>query len=367
MKLLHIILSVLGLGILASCKKSGYDTKNGLVYYKDYHIESADQASFQELNAVFAKDKDQAYYRGVLITGAVGVVFEALDEHYGKDQASVFYCDNYLDFNLFDTKRRDKVIRISTADAGSLLAIRDEYAKDKFRAYHKGVGFAVKDVRSFEPLDYMFAKDKDVGYFFLRPISGSEGDSFEVLSENYAKDRQHVYCSWKDTDDPSAPVADIIKGADPASFTVVDICYATDKSRAYYQNKPLEAADPATFKKWDEYNTFYASDSTHIYVEDKLIRGADKSSFRLLTDGYAQDSQTIFYNDKPVKNSNPMSFAVLESGYAKDAKRVYYEGYVLDGADPVSFTLVGNEADRDAADKNYSYHNGRRVKPEKQR
>ena len=365
MKLLHIILSVLGLGILTSCKKSGYDTKNGLVYYKKYHIESADQASFQELNAVFAKDKNHAYYRGMPLTGINGAAFNALDDHYGKDQSYVFYCDNYLDFNLFDTKRKDKVNRVLAADAGSFRAIKDEYAKDKFRAYHKGVGFAVADVDSFEPLDNMFAKDKKVGYYFLKPISGSEGSSFEVLSTNYAKDRQNVYCARKDTDDPSAPSADVIKGVDSKSFTVVGMYHAADKARAYYQDKPLEAADPATFSEWGDSNVNYASDSIHIYIEDRLIRGADKASFRLLTDGYAQDSQTVYYEDESIKNSDLTSFSILESGYAKDGKWVYYEGDILNGGDPVSFALVGNEADRDAADKTHSYYNGRRVKLKK--
>ena len=362
MQLLRILLSIIGLGILASCKKSGYGTKNGLVYYKDYHIRSADYASFQKLNAVFAKDKVQGYYRGIPITGAVGAGFEALDDHYATDHVSVFYCDNYLDFQLFNTKRKDKINQVSNADANSFLVIKDEYAKDKSRAYYKGMGFAVKDVASFEPLDYMFGKDKDAGYFFLKPIPGSEGSSFEVLDDNYAKDRRNVYCSWKDRDDPSAPGAHVIKGADPISFFVVGLYHATDKAHAYYQDKPLEDADPASFKKWDEHNTDYSTDSTHVYFEDKLIREADRASFRLLTDRYAQDSQTFFYEDKPIKKSDLSSFTVLESGYAKDAKRIYHEGQILGGADVVTFTLISNEADRDAADKTHSYYEGQRVK-----
>jgi len=57
MKLFHVLLSLLGLGILVSCKKSGYDTKDGSVYYKDYRLGEADYASFQVLNDVFGKDK----------------------------------------------------------------------------------------------------------------------------------------------------------------------------------------------------------------------------------------------------------------------------------------------------------------------
>ena len=44
MKSLHILLSVLGLGLLVSRKKSGYETKDGSIYYKDYRLRGADYA-----------------------------------------------------------------------------------------------------------------------------------------------------------------------------------------------------------------------------------------------------------------------------------------------------------------------------------
>lgn len=106
MKLLHILLSLVGLGILVSCKKSGYETKDGSVYYKDYVLSEADYASFTVLNDVFATDKKQAYYRGIALTGSDGASFSALNDHYGKDKASVFYCDNYIDFKLFENKTK---------------------------------------------------------------------------------------------------------------------------------------------------------------------------------------------------------------------------------------------------------------------
>ena len=368
MKLLHILLSMLGLGILTGCKKSGYETKDGSVYYKDYLIREADYGSFEELNAVFAKDKNQGYYRGIPLSDTDGTSFTALDDYYAKDKSSVFYCDNYIDFKLFETSRKDKISRIPNADANSFVAIANEhvyeYAKDKFRCYYKGSGFAVKDVDSFEPLDYLFGKDKAVGYFNFKPIPHSEGHSFTVSSRNFSKDNRNVYYSWTTLEGATTPGIRIIKQADPASFTVAGMYHATDKTHAYYLDKPLEAADPTSFKKWDEYNINYAADSTHIYFQDKLITQADRLSFRLLTDDYAQDTKTVFYADKPLNDSDVTSFTVLQSGYAKDRKHIYYEGRILTGADPVSFALVENEADRDAADKTHSYHEGRQIKPE---
>ena len=64
MKLVHILLSMLGLGLLTACKKTGYEKKNDAVYFKEYRIASADYDTFEILNDVFAKDRHQGYYRG---------------------------------------------------------------------------------------------------------------------------------------------------------------------------------------------------------------------------------------------------------------------------------------------------------------
>ncbi|WP_332369178.1 DKNYY domain-containing protein [Spirosoma telluris] len=288
MKLLHILLSMLGLGVLVSCKKSGYDTKDGSVFYKDDRMSEADKGSFEVLNDVFAKDKNQAYYRGISIEGSDGPSFSALDEHYGKDKQRAYYCDNYLDFKLFDTSRKNKIIPISNADPVTFQTISNEYARDKIRCYYKGKGFAVKDVLSFEPLDYEFGKDKITAYYQLTPIPKSVGDSFVVLSRNFAKDKQQVYYAWNVIDDPSSSGIGAIKQADPESFTVVGMYYTMDNAHAFYQNKPLPVADPTSFKQWDANTIQYAIDNSHIYFRESLIAGADRASFRLLADEYAR-------------------------------------------------------------------------------
>ncbi len=364
MKSLRILLSLLGLGMLVSCKKSDYQKKDGSVYYKDFRMRSADYDSFQELNAVFAKDKATGYYRGIPLDSSSGASFIALDDHYAKDNTTAFYCDNYIDFKLFETTRKDKIRRIPEADVNSFQAIAYDYAKDRFRAYYKETGFAVVDVATFKPLDYLFGQDKKVGYFNFKPIPESDGPSFAVVSRNFSKDNRAVYYAWTHLDGTDDPGIRVIQGAKPDSFTAVGLYYATDKDHAFYKEDMLPAADPSSFGQWDATYTDYAHDSTQVYFENSLIATAHRASFSILSDKYAKDNQTIFYKADPLKEAHFSSFHVLEYGYAKDAKRVYYEGNVLKGADPVSFTMVTNEADRDAADKTHSYKSGGRVKRE---
>lgn len=325
-------------------------------------MRSADYDSFQELNAVFAKDKAVGYYRGITLSGSMGLSFTALDERYAKDNAMVFYCDNYIDFKLFETSRKNKISQVSGADANSFQVIGYDYAKDKVQAYYRETGFAVNDVATFKPIDYMFGQDKEVGYFYLKPISGSDGSSFEVLSRNFARDNKAVYYAWSNLDTNEPPGICVIKEAQPTSFTTVGLFYATDAKHAFYRNNVLAEADPSSFKQWDDVYTDYAHDSTHVYFQYFLIPAADKSTFSILLDHYSHDAKTVFYEATPLKGADLASFHMLERGYAKDAKRVYYKGKVLRGADPISFVMVNNEVGRDAADKVHSYAEGRWVK-----
>ena len=367
MKLRHILISMLGLGILSACKKAGYEKKNDAVYFKDYLMRSADYATFETLNDVFGKDRQQGYYRGISLVDSDGASFVALDDYYAKDKGAVFFCDNYIDFKLFETTRKDKIVQVADADAGSFWLIPNTYtyAKDNRHVYYKGERFAVRDVASYEPLDYLFGRDKQVGYAHLKPISGSHGPSFTVVSQQFARDHQHVYYAWSLMDGPVEPGIGVINSADPASFATVGLYYATDKIHAFYKDKTLEAADPASFKQWAESYTNYATDTTHVYFEDELIRQADRASFSVLSDGYGRDKRSIFFASELLTGCDVATFQVLGHGYAKDSKRVYYRGKLLAGADPTSFALVSNESERDAADKKQSYAEGRRVKPKK--
>ncbi|CAN5159664.1 hypothetical protein BH09BAC4_BH09BAC4_05220 [soil metagenome] len=228
-------------------------------------MRSADYDSFQELNAFFANDKVRGYYQGIPLDWSTGTSFSALDEQFAKDNAIVYYCDNYLDFRLFETTRKDKISRLSGADGNSFQAIAYDYAKDKFRAYYKESGFAVVDVATFSPLDYLYGQDKQVGYFHLKPIPGSDGSSFDVLSRNFSKDNRAVYYSWTSIDGADAPGIRVIKEAHPGSFTAVGLYYAADINHAFYKADPLPAADPSSFGQWKDVYIDYAHDSTYIY------------------------------------------------------------------------------------------------------
>ena len=117
------------------------------------------------------------------------------------------------------------------------------------------------DVASFVPLDPQFGKDSRVGYFQQAPIRGSDGKSFAVVSRNFAKDKRIVYYCWNIVDMPIGGVTSGVRpilNALPDSFTAVGLYYATDDNHAFYKDKLIPEADPATFAQWEEVYTQYA-------------------------------------------------------------------------------------------------------------
>jgi hypothetical protein len=81
------------------------------------------------------------------------------------------------------TTKKSRVIVVKGADPTTFRYMKSEYARDKAQVYFEGVLFPVKDVDTFELLDYGFARDRVSGYYHQRPVP--EGPD--------AKDRQYTY------------------------------------------------------------------------------------------------------------------------------------------------------------------------------
>jgi hypothetical protein len=76
------------------------------------------------------------------------------------------------------TTKKSRVIVVKGADPTTFRYMKSEYARDKAQVYFEGVLFPVKDVDTFELLDYVFARDRVSGYYHQRPVPGSDGASF---------------------------------------------------------------------------------------------------------------------------------------------------------------------------------------------
>ena len=127
-----------------------------------------------------------------------------------------------------------------------------------------------------------------------------------------------------------------LRGADPASFRVLNYAYAMDKTAVYTTSGRIPDVELAAFQVLDNGQNDsgapqgYAKDSRQVYFHNgdgkvKIIKGAEVSSFRSLGDTYfARDEKRIYAYGKQLSKAELTSWELLGHWYSRDAKRVYY-------------------------------------------
>lgn len=191
------------------------------------------------------------HYRNAAIPEADARSFKVLDDHHAKDSRQVYYADSYRKGQEYWSIRHDRVRTLEGADPASFRVLRDDYARDARQLYYEGRRVEVKDLETFEILADGFARDRVTGYYLRVPVQGSDGASFEVLDYRYSRDKSRVYYSDYDsaggTQRPSVRTM-VLKGADPASITVLDRGYAKTAKAVWFRGEPVRGAHAESFE-----------------------------------------------------------------------------------------------------------------------
>jgi hypothetical protein len=255
------------------------------------------------------------------------------------------------------------------------------YQRKSGQWLHNDVAFTPTDPASFKPIDKLFARDSQSGYYRGSAVDGSDGASFEVLSEHEARDRLAVYyCDTYRKGQEYWTVrhlkVDRIRDADPATYTVLGRGYARDRLHVYEEGVAFEVRDVASF---EPLAGGFARDAQRGYYERVEIAGSHGATFKVIDDrdaSYAHDQAIAFHahieRNEPNKPPHPVvrklrdaelaTLRVLGRGYAADTKRVWYEGERVAGADAQSFTVTEDfTAQADAKDKTTAWQRGQRV------
>lgn len=184
--------------------------KDSVYYMVDGEINGADSATFNVLNCDgcwgYAKDQNTVYYAGVKINDSDPTTFEVLNNKYSKDKNYVYH--EHSTTNVNDSQTVDKV---AGADATTFETLNWYYGKDNSNAYYYGIMIPGVDANTFmvfETIGYQsYAKDKDFVYRGSNIIPGADPATFEIIDQTYSKDANHVYHEYN-----------IVEGADPATF-----------------------------------------------------------------------------------------------------------------------------------------------------
>lgn len=175
-----------------------------------------------------------------------------------------------------------------------------------------------------------WAKDDKKVFRRYTPIENIDSATFEVLSINFAKDKDKVICG-----------RDIIKETNPADFKVqiyresngYIYIYGVDKNAAY-----LCSTEPKGYRR----------------IQSNAI-----DSFEQLEDVYYKDNEKVWWSTSELSGANPKTFKVLSGGYATDGTNVYYGDDKLKGVDASTFKV---DSSYRAHDKNYKYYFDDKVK-----
>ena len=322
------LLKILVLFILAgTIANAEYSKKDGEVYYEMPYLEiklkvkGADAKTFENLGedkmkiiGYFGKDSKNVYFLGKKLKDVSTKKFEILDEKYVKDYK-----------NLYNLK----------TDSLSFFSI-DEITPKK-------VSIDGLDVKSFKVLENKKASltdyytDKNSVYFHkddLRKITGADKNSFEILVEYIARDKNNVYSKGEK-----------LGNIDIKSFKYFEDGLAKDKNRVFYieDNKDVTGVDAKTFERMGK--TYYFRDKNNVFAlkdynpyDLEMLKNIDRNSFNTLSKEIGKDKNGVYYFGEKIDG--------ISSNNAKVVEALGNSDYILQSGND-HYLMTVNEKDSD--------------------
>lgn len=170
------------------------------------------------------------------------------------------------------------------------------------------------------------------------PVSEIDADSVVFLNNNYAyaKDSDYVYTAnlQPKHEDSLLNVASpntIVEEADPATFEIVSNYFAKDKDHVYHEVSLFSGLSANSIEEIFP-NSRYVRDASSVYYDLSKLEGADPQSFVLLS-GYGIDAKQVYRYSKPLEERDVNSFEVLTLAdgelmwLGKDSSRIDIKRY----------------------------------------
>lgn len=221
------------------------------------------------------------------------------------------------------------------------------------------------EVDTFEVLDQDYAKDKHFVYYHGRTVVGADPVTATVIPNSYShvnnrpakrsssgflKDAHSVYCGWE-----------VLNGADPESFTALWGVYGMDKEFVFYFNEfKIPRTDSPSFiansgievlrmnnkiyysgqlishqaESFVTIDDNYSKDESHVYRNGNILEGVDAESFRLISPYFRVDKNKAYYFDMPIIGSIPTTFEIFNDTLSRDSCHVYYQECRIEDISP---------------------------------
>ena len=327
------LLKILILFILAgTIANAEYFKENGEVYYKMPYFEikskvkNVDIESFETLREdkgligdYYAKDNKNVYLFGKRLKDVLPEGFEIVKENYVKDIKNVYKIESEITDSIpifSGNKINTKKISVDGLDVKTFRALENS-----------------KDITI---IDY-FVDKNNIYYAYenLEKIQGADKNSFEILGNYIAKDKNNVY--YKGTK---------MENVDSASVKTFGNFIGKDKNRVFYitGNEDVKDADASSFEMMGD--TRYFRDKNNIFVikysndfpdGEGFIKlpNIDRNSFITLSEEIGKDKNGVYYIDEKINGINPNNIKVIE--------KIGQDNYILQSGNNYYLTFNSNE------------------------
>ena len=272
--------------------------------------------------------------------------YEVINQLYSKDKNNIYYSDR----------------KIIGADLSTFQIGSDGFSKDKNNIYFGGKRILGIDKDTVKIIELPYIEDKNNVYYGNKKIEGADKNTFEliydfgsVVNGYYSKDKNNVYYENKK-----------LKGIDVKTFKkisrLVDNFLIEDKNGFYIVEKDGSIA-PIDGKEVDienlsqlaiKTNLYHDKDSMYFVKNHKLVKikdapKVDPYNLSTYNDKYINKYNVVYYLDtdegafrKLEKAESHQFSAYGDTEYAKGRKNVYFKGKILADADYESFGMKYN-------------------------
>ena len=272
--------------------------------------------------------------------------FEVINKLYTRDKNNIYYSGR----------------KIIGADLSTFQIGSDGFSKDKNNIYLEGKRILGIDKDTVKIIELPYIEDKNNVYYRNKKIEGADKNTFEltydfksVVNNYYSKDKNNVYYENKK-----------LKGIDVKTFKkvsrLVDNFLIEDKNGFYIVEKDGSVA-PIDGKEVDienlsqlaiKTNLYHDKDSMYFVKNHKLVKikdapKVDPYNLSTYNDKYINKYDVVYYLDtdegafKKLEKAESHEFCAYgDTEYAKGRRNVYFKGKVLTGADYESFDMKYN-------------------------
>jgi len=246
-----------------------YKDKNG-VYYEGMLMKGIDSKSFEPfVNYTHVKDKNGIYS---FYQKENEVVVEKVEISPEIDLKTLQPIENYSGYSKDKNNVYYHFQKIEDADTGTFEPEGYSIGKDKMGVYYETRKVNGVDVNSFEYLKNDFFKDKNNVYYKNKKLEIFKPKNFEVIDYSLVKQNEDLYYFTEDENNNTKFVPLESKNVDIDTFQILDDDYAKDKNNTYYKGKIFKEADSKTLDKYynENDNGYKIRDKKKVYKIKEL-------------------------------------------------------------------------------------------------